>query len=159
MSDSETPWTAVRQASLSSTVSRSFLKFMSTESLMLPNHLILSHPFLLLPSIFPSIRIFSNELAPRIRWSKYRSFNFSIQPLMNIQGWFFSPYIQFSFFKQNHEGQKVCFLFSSFMRPSLQFSGFIFCVVFPKSLALKLLLLCKLVIASRVTCVFKRSHT
>ena len=70
-----TPWAAACQAPLSSTVSRSLLKFMSTESVMLSNHLILCHPVLLLPSILPSIRVFSNESALRIRWPKYWSFS------------------------------------------------------------------------------------
>ena len=68
-----TPWTAARQASLSFTISRSLLKFMFIKSVMPSNRLILCHPFLLLPSIFPSIGIFSNELALRIRWPKYQS--------------------------------------------------------------------------------------
>ena len=72
------PWTAARQASLSFTISQSFLKHMSNESVMLPNHLILCHPLLLLPSIFPSIRVFSNESALRIRWPKYWNFNFGL---------------------------------------------------------------------------------
>ena len=77
-----TPWTAACQASQSFTLSQSLLKFMSIESVMLSNHLTLCHALLLLPSIFPSIRIFSNELALRIRWPKYWSwsFNFSIHP-------------------------------------------------------------------------------
>ena len=75
-----TPWTAARQASLSITNSRSLLKLMSVESMMPSNHLILCHPLLLSPSIFPSIRVFSNESAPRIRWPKYWSFSFSISP-------------------------------------------------------------------------------
>ena len=70
-----TPWAAACQAPLSSTVSRSLLKFMSTESVMLSSHLILCHPVLLLPSILPSIRVFSNESALRIRWPKYWSFS------------------------------------------------------------------------------------
>ena len=76
MSDSATPW----QTPLSFTISRSLLKFMSIESVMLSNHLILCCPFLILPSIFPSIRDFSNEPAVRIRWPKYWSFSFSISP-------------------------------------------------------------------------------
>ena len=75
-----TPWKAVCQASLSITNSRSLLKLISIESLMLSDHLILCHPFLLLPSIFPNIRVFSNESALRIRWPKYWSFSFSISP-------------------------------------------------------------------------------
>ena len=73
-----TPRTAACQASLSITKSQSLLKLMSIESVMPTNHLILSRPLLLLPSIFPSIRVFSNELALCIRWPKYWSFNFSI---------------------------------------------------------------------------------
>ena len=75
-----TPGTAACQASLSLTNSRSLLKLMFIESVMPSNHLILCHPLLLLPSIFPSIRVFSNKLALCIRWSKYRSFSFSISP-------------------------------------------------------------------------------
>ena len=74
-----TPWTAAHQASLSITISRSLLKLMSFESVMPSNHLILCHP-VLLPSIFPSIRVFSNESALPIRWPKYWSFSFSIRP-------------------------------------------------------------------------------
>ena len=73
-----TPWTAARQASLSFTVSQSFLKFMSFELVMPSNHLILCCPLLLLPSTFPSVRVFSNELALHIRWPKY--WNFSTSP-------------------------------------------------------------------------------
>ena len=76
-----TPWTAALQASLSFTISWSFLKLVSTESVMPSNHLILCHPLLLLPSIFPSIRVFSNVLALRIWWPKYWSFTFSISLL------------------------------------------------------------------------------
>ena len=75
-----TPWTAACQASLSTTNSRSPPKLMSIESVMPSNHLILCHPLLLLPSIFPNIRIFSNELTFHIRWPKYWSFSFSISP-------------------------------------------------------------------------------
>ena len=75
-----TPWTAARQASLSITNSGSLLKLISFESMMPPNHLILCHPLLLLPSIFRSIRVFPNESALRIRWPKYWSFSFNISP-------------------------------------------------------------------------------
>ena len=75
-----TPWSAARQASLSITNSRSLPKLMSIESVMPSNHLILCHPFLLLPSIFPSIRVFSNRSVLCIRWPKYWSFSFSISP-------------------------------------------------------------------------------
>ena len=75
-----TPWATARQASLSITNSRSPPRLMSIESVMPSNHLILCHPLLLLPSIFPSIRVFSNESALRIRWQKYWSFSFNISP-------------------------------------------------------------------------------
>ena len=75
-----TPWIAARQASLSITNSRSLLIFMCIESVMPPNHLILCRPLLLLPSVFPSIRVFSNESVLCIRWPKYWSFSFSISP-------------------------------------------------------------------------------
>ena len=74
----ETTWTAACQASLSLTISWSLLKLMSIESVMPSNHLTLCYPFLLLPSIFPSIRVFSSELILPIRWLKYWSFSFSI---------------------------------------------------------------------------------
>ena len=73
-----TPWTAAHQASLSFTISQSLRKLMSIESAMLSNHLILCCPLLLLPSTFPSIRVFSNESVLHIRWPKYWSFSFSI---------------------------------------------------------------------------------
>ena len=75
-----TPWTAAHQASLSITISQSLLKLMPIESVMPTNHLILCCPLLLLPSIFPGIRVFSSELALCITWPKYWSFNFSISP-------------------------------------------------------------------------------
>ena len=81
-----TPWTAARQPSLSITNSQSLLKLTSTESVMPSNHLILCHPFLLLPSIFPSIRVFSNESVLPIRWPKYWTFSFSISPLNEYSG-------------------------------------------------------------------------
>ena len=73
-----TPWTAAHQASLSITNSQSLLKLMSIELVMPSNHLILCHPLLLPPSIFPSIRVFSNESVLPIRWPKYWSFSFSL---------------------------------------------------------------------------------
>ena len=75
-----TPWTAAHQASLSFSISWSLLKFMCIESVMPSNHLILCRPLLLSPSIFPNIRVFSNESALRIRWPKYWSSSFSISP-------------------------------------------------------------------------------
>ena len=74
------PWTAACQASLSIANSQSLCKFMSIESVMASNHLILCHPLLLLPSIFPNIRVFSNESVLCIRWPMYWSFSFSINP-------------------------------------------------------------------------------
>ena len=75
-----TPWTTARQASLSITNSQSLLKLMSIKSVMASNHLILCHLLLLLNSIFPSIRVFSNESVLRTRWPKYWSYSFSISP-------------------------------------------------------------------------------
>ena len=75
-----TPWTAALQASLFITNSQSLLKLMSIESVMPSNHFILCRPLLLLPSIFPSIRVFSNELVLHIKWPKYWNFSFSINP-------------------------------------------------------------------------------
>ena len=74
------PWTAAHQASLAFTIARNLLKLMSIESVMLSNHLILCHPLLPLPSIFPSIRVFSSESVLCIRWPKYWSFSFNISP-------------------------------------------------------------------------------
>ena len=82
----ETPWTTARQASLSIANSRSLLKLMSIESVMPSSHFILCHPLLLLPSIFPSIRVFSNESTLCIRWAKYWSFSFSISPSIEHPG-------------------------------------------------------------------------
>jgi len=81
-----TPWTAALQASLCITNSWSLLKLMSIESVMASNHLILCHPLLLLPSILPSIRVFSSESALLIRWPKYWSFSFSISPSNEYSG-------------------------------------------------------------------------
>ena len=80
MSKSSTPWTAALQGSLSITNTQSLPKLMSIECMMPSNHLILCHPLLLLPSIFPSMRVFPNESAHRIRWPKYWSFSFNISP-------------------------------------------------------------------------------
>ena len=81
-----TLWTATRQVSLSFTISWSLLKLMSVEAVMSSNHLILCHLLLLLPSIFPRIKVFSNELTLCIRWPEY--WHFAISHSMNIQGWF-----------------------------------------------------------------------
>ena len=84
--DSVTPWTAAHQASLSITSSRSLPKLMSIESVMISSHLILCHPLLLLPSVFPSITVFSSEPVLCIRWPKYWSFSFSISPSNEYSG-------------------------------------------------------------------------
>ena len=86
VSDSLQPRAAARQAALSFTTSQGLLKLMSTESVMPSNRLILCHPLLLLPSIFPSIRVFSNEPALRIRWPKGWSFSLSISPSSEYSG-------------------------------------------------------------------------
>ena len=82
----ETQWTAAHQASLSITNSHSLLKLMSIKMVMPSNHLILCHTLLFLPSIFPSIRVFSNESALYIRWPKYWSFSFNISPSNEYSG-------------------------------------------------------------------------
>ena len=81
-----TPWTAAHQASLSITSTQSLLKLMSIKSVMPSNHLILCHPLLLLPSVFPSTRLFSSESVLHIRWPKYYSFSFSISPSNEYSG-------------------------------------------------------------------------
>ena len=81
-----TPWTAARQTSLSFIISRSLLKLMSIKSVMPSNRLILCHPLLILPSIFPSIRVFSSESVLCIRWPKNWSFNISISPSNEYSG-------------------------------------------------------------------------
>ena len=83
---SATPWTVAHQASLSINNSWSLLKLMSINSVISSNHPILCHPLLLLPSIFPSIRVFYNELALHIMWPKYWSFSFSISPSNEYPG-------------------------------------------------------------------------
>ena len=93
-----TPWTAAHQASLSITNSWSLLKLMSIESVMPSNHLILCCPLLLLPSIFPSIRVFSKDSVLHIRWPKYWSFSFNISPSNEYSGlniWCFLTLSQF----------------------------------------------------------------
>ena len=96
-----TPWTAARQASLCIIISQSLFKFMSIESMMPSNHLILCHPLLLLPLPFPSISVFSNESSLRIRWPEYWIFSLSIHPSNEYSGlisfridWFDLPAVQ-----------------------------------------------------------------
>ena len=120
-----TPWTVARQASLSITNSRSLLKLMSIELVISSNHLILCCPFLLSASIFPSIRVFSDESVLHIRWSKYWSFSFSISPSNEYSGlisfkiyWFDLPAVQgtLNSLLQNHSSKpSVLFHTASFM--------------------------------------------
>ena len=118
-----TSWTAVCQASLSFTVSQSLFRFMSIESLMLSDHLILCLPLLLLPSVFPSIRVFSKESALRIRWPKYWSCSFSISPSSEYSGlisfridWFDLLAVQWTLksLLQHHDSKTSILLHSAF---------------------------------------------
>ena len=123
-----TPWTVARQASLSITNSRSLLKLMSTETVMPSNHLILCHPLLLLPSIFPSSRVFSNESVLCIRWPKYWSFSFSISPSNEYSGlisfrkdWLDLPAVQgiLKSLLQHHSSKASILRHSAFFRVQL----------------------------------------
>ena len=117
------PWTAPHQASLSITISQSLLKLMCIESLMPSNHTILCQPLLLLPSIFPSIRVFSNESAFCIRWPKYWSFSFNIRPSNEYSGmisfrmdWLDLPVVQetFKILLQHHNSKASILQHSAF---------------------------------------------
>ena len=131
VSDSATPWTAAYQASLSIANSRSLLKLMSIESVMPSNHLILCHPLLLLPSIFPSIRVFSDESALHIRWPKYWSFSFSISPSKEYSGlisfrmdWLDFPEVQRTLksLLQHHSSKASILLCSAFFMVQISHS-------------------------------------
>ena len=122
------PWTAVHQASLSITNSWSLLKLRSIESMMPSNHLILCHPLLLMPSIFPTIKIFSNESALHIRWPKYWSFSFSISPSNEYSGlisfrmdWLDLLAVQGTLksLLQHHSSKASILQFSAFHSPTL----------------------------------------
>ena len=102
-----TLWTAACQASLSLTISQSLLTLMSIDSVMPSNHLILSRPFLLLPSIFHSIKVFSNESALHIRWLKYWSFSFSISPSSEYSGLISSRIDWFDLFFSPKDSQQI----------------------------------------------------
>ena len=124
-----TPWTAACQASLSITNSQSSPKLMSIESVMLSNHLILCHP-LLLPLIFPSIGVFSNELALHIRWPKYWNFSFSISPSNEYSGlisfridWFdlFAVQGTLKSLPQHHNLKASVLCFSAFFTAQLSY--------------------------------------
>ena len=115
-----TPWISAHQASLSFSISWSLLKLMSIESVMPSNCFILCRPFLLLPSIFPSIRVFSNELALHIRWPKYWSFSFSISPSNEYSGlisfridWLDRLTVQGTFKSLQHHSSKASILWHS----------------------------------------------
>ena len=115
-----TPWTAARQASLSIANSWSLLKFMSIESVMPSNCLILCHPLLLLPSIFPSIRVFSSESVLCIRWPKYCSFSLNISPSNEYSGlisfridWLESPFSNTTVQKHQFFGAQLSLWFYS----------------------------------------------
>ena len=142
-----TPWTAAHQASLSIINSQSLLKFMSIKSVMPSNHLILCCPLLLLPSIFPSVRVFFSELILCIRWPKYWSFSFSISPFSEYSGlisfridWFYLLAVQGTLksLLQHHSSKasilwcsSVCIRwpkyssFSFIISPSYEYSGLI----------------------------------
>jgi len=112
-----TPWTEAHQPSLSTTISQSSLKLRSIDSVMPSNHLILCRPLLLLPSIFPSIRIFSSESVLRIRWPKYWDFNFSISPSNEYSGlisfridWFDLLAVQGTLKSLQHQSSKASVL-------------------------------------------------
>ena len=113
-----TPWSAARQASLSITNSQSLLIFMSIESVMPSNHLILCRPLLLPPSIFPNIRVFSNESVLCIRWPKYWSFSFSISWKLSCSYWMLSWWNWRSFTQDQNQGEpEACVLLSCCERP------------------------------------------
>ena len=123
-----TPWTAAWQVSLSITNTRSLLKLMSIELVMPSNHLIRCRPLLLLPSIFPSIRVFSSESVLHIRWPKYWSFNFSISPSNECSGlisfridWFDVLALQGTFrsLLQHHSSKASILRCSAFHSPTL----------------------------------------
>ena len=120
MSNSATSWTAARQASLSITNSWSLLKLMSIELVMPSNHLILCRPLILPPSIFPSIRVFSNESILHIRWPKYWSFSFTIGPSNEYSGlisftidWFALLAVQGTLKSLLHHSSKTSILWHS----------------------------------------------
>ena len=117
-----TPWSAARQVSLSITNSRSLLKLLSIESVMPSNHLILCHPLLLLPSIFPRIRVFSNESVLHIRWPKYWSFSFSIGPSNEYSGLisFRMDWLDLLVFSVRHKDSRVLTGLSKWKSPKLQ---------------------------------------
>ena len=119
-----TPWIVACQASQSITNSQSLLKLMSIESVMPTNHLILCHPLLLLPSFFPSIRVFSNKSALCIRWPKYCSVSFNISPTNEHLGW--SPLAWTSWISLQSKGPSR--IFSNTTAQKHQFFGAQLCL-------------------------------
>ena len=120
MSDSTTPWTAAHQVFLSITNSQSLLKLISIELVMPSNHLFLCHSFLLLPSNFPSIRVFPNESVLLIRWPKYWRFSFSISPSKEHPGFIGWP----CWFSLQSKGLSRVFATPQFKASILQHSAF-----------------------------------
>ena len=127
-----TPWAAACQASLSITTSWSFFKLISIESVMPSNHLILCRPLLLLPSIFPSIGVFSNESVLLIMWPKYWSFSFSISPSNEYSGlisfrmdWFDLLAVQGTLKSQDHSSKASVLRHSAFFM--VHFFTFLWC--------------------------------
>ena len=143
-----TPWTAAHQASLSITNSQSLLKLMSIKSVMPVSHLILCHPLLLLPSVFPNIRVFSNESVLHIRWPKYCHFSFSLSPSNEHSGliyfridWFDLIAVQ-GMLKSllQHQNSKASILqCSTFLLPlsSIQFSHSVTASIWPQFILYK----------------------
>ena len=129
-----TPWTAACQGSLFFTISWSLLKLMSIELMMPPNHLILCCPVLLLPSIFPSIRVFSNETALHIRWPKYWSFSFSISPSNGYSGLISCRIIWFDLFSV--QGTLKSLLQHHNLKASILWCSVFFMVQLGKTIAL-----------------------
>ena len=136
-----TPWTTAHQASLSFTISQSLLKLMSIESVMPSNHLILWYPLLLLLSIFPTIRVFSNESLLHIRWPKCWSFSFSISPSNEYSGmtyfrvdWFDLLAVQGTLksFLHNHSSKATILRCSAFLMVQLLYP----CMTIGKTIAL-----------------------
>ena len=114
-----TPWTAAHQVSLSITNTQSLLNLMSTESVMLSNRLIFCHPLLFPPSLFPSIRVFSNGSVLRIRWPNYWSFSFSISPSKDHSGLIAFMIDWFDLLLQHHSSKASVLQHSSFFMVQL----------------------------------------
>ena len=149
-----TPWTAACQASLSFTISQTLLKHMSIGLVMSSNHFILCRPLHLLPSIFPSIRVFPNELALRIRWSKYWSFSFSISPSNDYSGFISFRIDWFDLLKVQETLKSLLQHLSS--KPSILWSSTFFMVQLshPCMTTGKIIALTRWTLVSKVTSLF-----